>query len=646
MLSWILAALTALFGAFPAFSGVSFAAGNHAEASAPAKQADPVALAGPAASDDLATAPLFSWSESAVPAGRTGHTLAPQEETSWSGSFGAQLGRKSVTAQQVYAALLSLPPAEFDALPGTEPPDADTNPHWDAVTRTAPIPAGSRLTYRRLYLGAADSVTPSDKAELSRLLESHIQAALEAFGRDHADIFWLSFGDGGTTYNYTYRTQLENGNTVVFEITSVQFYLRVLPAYRGQVGAVAANLAAQVAAIIAPALQVPDRYYQVKYFHDEVIKLVKRNLNYMGATVDEAVGPLLNHTGSPLGCAKAYQLLCVAAGIPTVIISGQKDNNGLMQHIWNETQMEDGLWYGVDTVLDNGYNPSVDAIYDEYLLAGSQTVDYLFEQKPFSLSHLSNGYFTNDNHFLFAYPPLAAEKFGLNLAPLINALLLKPALPDEFYVPESLQAFRLAWQAGRLLFEEVTGPQDQPLVDAAAAAIVSAYEALQPIPLLQAAPGSAAIIDHTRRLITSFREGVRYADLGNWILPRTGLAYTVTPAMPQTAPDEESGEEVSVGTGAVGTGTTLAVTFDTEDGPVDVTYTVLLFGDLSGDGYVNSMDVFLLDLALASGLPLETALGALPAMAADCNHDGMVDSADRTLMLFSTVKLATIDQTA
>lgn len=72
--------------------------------------------------------------------------------------------------------------------------------------------------------------------------------------------------------------------------------------------------------------------------------------------------------------------------------------------------------------------------------------------------------------------------------------------------------------------------------------------------------------------------------------------------------------------------------------------TAVLFGDVNGDGRYNGTDAYFVSL-VANGLIGESALTAAQQAAADCNHDGAIDSADVSLLERAGLLLSEIDQT-
>ncbi|MGN0548940.1 MAG: DUF6273 domain-containing protein [Acutalibacteraceae bacterium] len=93
----------------------------------------------------------------------------------------------------------------------------------------------------------------------------------------------------------------------------------------------------------------------------------------------------------------------------------------------------------------------------------------------------------------------------------------------------------------------------------------------------------------------------------------------------------------------IGTGTTLVVTSEI-DGSVVGKYTVLIYGDIDGDGWYDGQDAITVS-CLANGMLTREQVGEAIWMAADCNHDGVIDQLDVDLLNQAGVLLSSVDQT-
>ncbi len=95
-------------------------------------------------------------------------------------------------------------------------------------------------------------------------------------------------------------------------------------------------------------------------------------------------------------------------------------------------------------------------------------------------------------------------------------------------------------------------------------------------------------------------------------------------------------------TDEIGTGT---ITNVVRDGEIVDVYTVVIFGDVDGNGWYDANDAFIVNM-IASGLIDESRLSEAERTAADCNHDGVIDGADFHLLNQASLLLDDVDQSA
>ena len=81
------------------------------------------------------------------------------------------------------------------------------------------------------------------------------------------------------------------------------------------------------------------------------------------------------------------------------------------------------------------------------------------------------------------------------------------------------------------------------------------------------------------------------------------------------------------------------------DGEITATYTMLVFGDVNGDGWYDGEDAVIVNL-IAKGLLDEDDVGTAIWAAADCNHDGVIDESDVDLLTGAGLLLNEVDQSA
>ena len=87
-----------------------------------------------------------------------------------------------------------------------------------------------------------------------------------------------------------------------------------------------------------------------------------------------------------------------------------------------------------------------------------------------------------------------------------------------------------------------------------------------------------------------------------------------------------------------------SIVYLTRNGKVIDAYTVVLFGDVNGDGWYDGQDAITVS-CLANGMLTREQVGEAVWMAADCNHDGVIDQLDVDLLNQAGVLLSSVDQT-
>lgn len=105
----------------------------------------------------------------------------------------------------------------------------------------------------------------------------------------------------------------------------------------------------------------------------------------------------------------------------------------------------------------------------------------------------------------------------------------------------------------------------------------------------------------------------------------------------------DEGYTISEITAKQGFGTSAKVNLMLENDMVE-TYTVVLFGDVNGDGWYDGQDAVLVNM-IANGMLTREQVGEAVWMAADCNHDGVIDQDDVDLLNRAGLLLSKVDQT-
>ena len=140
--------------------------------------------------------------------------------------------------------------------------------------------------------------------------------------------------------------------------------------------------------------------------------------------------------------------------------------------------------------------------------------------------------------------------------------------------------------------------------------------------LLMPKEGTSIVIDYSNKYIYGIDAGIQS------IKP---YVYT------------DEGYTISEITAKQGFGTSAKVNLMLENDMVE-TYTVVLFGDVNGDGWYDGQDAVLVNM-IANGMLTREQVGEAVWMAADCNHDGVIDQGDVDLLNRAGLLLSKVDQT-
>lgn len=203
-----------------------------------------------------------------------------------------------------------------------------------------------------------------------------IQAAYDAFDRDHPEVFWL---DGSTNVltsysgnNYTFYWVISGGGFSVFSSA-----YQSSSAIKNGISQTSSSVSSIMSA--AAAYGCTTDYQKVKYFNEWLTKHNEYNTNLSAAQSSypdawECISALTGGTGTkgPVceGYARAMKVLCDKSGIPCVLADGYAGE----AHMWNNIRIGDS-WYVSDTTWNDptgGASGAVSGVENEdYLLIGS-----------------------------------------------------------------------------------------------------------------------------------------------------------------------------------------------------------------------------------------------------------------------------------
>jgi len=268
---------------------------------------------------------------------------------------------------------------------------------YNKIEAVADSTAGERVT-----LSLPDPITyTADASGESRKADRKFsrigQGALDALLYDHPEIIRVE--KGGCTTQAEVKGYTDGSDEYEWTISTLVMDISAIPGS-------AARETALRKAVFAP--EGTTRYEQVKSLHDRLCGMVTYGES---AQARSPYGALVEGTAVCEGYAKAFKMLCDAADIPCVIVTGtgitSKTAAGGENHMWNYVQMEDGKWYAVDVTWDD----QPDGIRRDFFLVGRVTLSHEdFGGLTFEQSHLADGDFSKSG-MEFEFPELNAKKY-------------------------------------------------------------------------------------------------------------------------------------------------------------------------------------------------------------------------------------------
>lgn len=237
------------------------------------------------------------------------------------------------------------------------------------------------------------------------------QDAMNAFNRDHSEVFWLDMS------RMKMNAHLQEDGLVQCRISPVETsYYTAAYTSREEVERDIALQEARLDEIVSAAVQYETVYERLRYAHDW---LLQHNIcSTAGLTAPmrafEAVSALegsISGSTQPVceGYARAFDLICRELGVPTLLVTGEGKNAGRTEpHMWNQVQV-DGHWYAVDVTWDDPLflEPQGGGRHT-YFLIGSETV--CDENMRFRENHVITPQITSYATAIL-YPPMAEQAY-------------------------------------------------------------------------------------------------------------------------------------------------------------------------------------------------------------------------------------------
>lgn len=224
-------------------------------------------------------------------------------------------------------------------------------------------------------------------------------AAASAVAEDNPMIFWINgFGLSGSGYT--------SGNQGV--VTSLQITINLDLNSYSNFTVVQEKYNELVTAVNSFKVNGINRYEKLKSINDQLCDLItypnvwgyfEDGRPFYGPMAHEPTGALLNGSAVCEGYAEALKLICDRERIPCITVVGSGNGDA---HKWNYVQMDDGLWYMVDTT----WNDQITYKLYDWFITGSD-----FDGGD----HISTGQLYEGVNFALSYPVLSKENYQISI---------------------------------------------------------------------------------------------------------------------------------------------------------------------------------------------------------------------------------------
>ena len=213
----------------------------------------------------------------------------------------------------------------------------------------------------------------------SNFTNDYLSMVMDAISLDRPDIFYYAgYGTKGGQL-YSGNKYIKSINYCVMPYDSSLYTESNLPNYYN--------------ALMAKLPEIPvdksNRYNFVKSLHDYLcdnIYYPDLNSSDYFMSAHDAYGGLIEGRAVCQGYSDSFEIVCDYYNIPCICINGSSDGVG---HMWNAVQMDDGVWY----LLDSTWDDQESLTFYDFFLVGTQSKNTYFGGKTFSAEH------TNDSDF-------------------------------------------------------------------------------------------------------------------------------------------------------------------------------------------------------------------------------------------------------
>ncbi|MCR5609402.1 MAG: hypothetical protein K6G26_10095 [Lachnospiraceae bacterium] len=253
---------------------------------------------------------------------------------------------------------------------------------------------------------------------------TYFQSAIDAFDRDHPEIFWLALNRLQLSYSVSNIDGVNYvKNVKIGLVQSTNGITNYLLEDYSSIGSLQSELNEYKISLnkILREVEAESDFDTVKNIHDYLVKNNDYNTSSnMSMKAYKSVSAIIGHIGdsqAPVceGYSRAFKVICDRLGIPCIIASGNATlNNNTVGHMWNIVNIEDH-WYYVDTTWDDPVL-SEGRSYDDLTLSRKYAF-FLVGSTTLSKTHSISGMFADklNYNFYFKYPLVNRSDYSLNI---------------------------------------------------------------------------------------------------------------------------------------------------------------------------------------------------------------------------------------
>lgn len=291
---------------------------------------------------------------------------------------------------------------------------------------------------------------------------SIVQSAMDAFDRDHPEVFWLDV----TKIQIKFKSSMimfipvsneENASYLIDEYINYDDPQKEVNAD--------CEIMESVLDDIAKHTSNMDFYDKIKYIHDHLVLINDYNLDSDNASSIayksiSAIKGNIDNSSSPVceGYSRAFKVICDNLSIPCVIVSGKGlVNNEDIGHMWNYV-MSDDKWYGIDVTWDD---PIITSGTFEDLPEEAKYEYFLIGKEKEATTHIPINIFTNKEGYdkEFSYPNIYPLNYGdktklysITLTKYSNGII-KTDVDNSYVRPGTLVTINIDVKEGMKLIE-------------------------------------------------------------------------------------------------------------------------------------------------------------------------------------------------